>query len=182
MTQSEINQVLVESVIPVQLDLAQEFQRTRQIADQLIKLAVALAVLNAVGIIALAIFVSPIFAGKVVLIEVMFGISAVCLGIVVGHGKIMTLLAQAEEIANLARDQAFVDLNMMRDELVRLRRKLSREVDADGHGAVNELLKTISPVVMMFVQKEKNIFRWGMFAWKVAQNAMAVIKERSKET
>ncbi|HEY9731752.1 MAG TPA: hypothetical protein V6C89_07560 [Drouetiella sp.] len=181
MTQSDVNQVLAETVVPVPLDLAQEFSTKRQAAEMLIKGAIAAALLNVLAIVALTIFVNPLFAGKVLLIEVMFALSAVCLGIVIGHGKIMTLLTQAEDIAYLARDQAFVDLNMAREELVRLRHKIRRDVDAEGYGHVNELLKMVSPLVMMFIQKEKNILRWGMFGWKVAQNAMAIIKHRAKE-
>jgi hypothetical protein len=181
MTQSDVNQVLTETVVPVPLDLAQEFSTKRQAAELAIKGLIAAAILNVLLIVALVIFVNPLFAGKIVLVEVMFALSAVCLVIVIGHGKIMTLLTQAEEIAYLARDQAFVDLNMVREELVRLRHKIRRDVDAEGYGHVNELLKMISPLTMMFIQKEKNILRWGMFGWKVAQNAMAIIKQRSKE-
>jgi hypothetical protein len=180
MTQSDVNQVLVESVVPVQLELAHEFEKIHKIVNLGLKVALVLAVANAAFILLLALTVNAIFAGKVVLIEVMIGFSAVCLLIVFGYARIMSLLAEAEEIAYLARDQAFVDLNMARDELTRLRRKLTREEDEEGYGGANEMLKILSPLVMMFIQKEKNIFRWGMFGWKVAQNAMAIMKQRSK--
>ncbi|MBS2004543.1 MAG: hypothetical protein U0103_08110 [Candidatus Obscuribacterales bacterium] len=181
MTQSDLNQVIAEPAVPMPLDLAQEFSSKRQAAETAIKGLIAAAIVNVLAIIALIIFVEPLFAGKVVLIEVMFAISAVCLVIVIGHNKIMSLLTQAEEIAYFARDQAFIDLNTLREELVRLRHKVRRDVDAEGYGHVNELLKMVSPLVMMFIQKEKNVLRWGMFGWKIAQNAMAIIKQRSKQ-
>lgn len=181
MTQSDVNPVLTDSAVPLPLDLAQEFQEKRQTAEIFIRMLIILAVSNVLLIIGLTVFINPLFAGKILLIEVMFGLSAACLAIVFFHGKIINLLTQAEEIAYLARDQAFVDLNMAREELVRLRHRVRRDVDAEGYGHVNELLKMIQPLAMMFIQKEKNIFRWGMFGWKVAQNAMAIIKQRSKE-
>jgi hypothetical protein len=180
MTQSDVNKILVESVVPVQIDHAAEFRKQRRVLEDVIKGAIALGIVNGISILAVAIALNPILAGKIALIEVMLLFSVICLGIAIGHGKIMDLLAQAEEIAYLARDQAFVDLNIARDELAGLRRKLTREVDDQGYGGVSELLKTVSPLVMMFIQKEKNIFRWGMFGLKVAQNAMAVLKQRSK--
>jgi hypothetical protein len=180
MTQPDVNQVLIESVIPVQLELAHEFEKIHKQVNLSLKVALALAIVNAGFILILALTVNAIFAGKVVLIEVMFGFSVVCLLIVIGHVRIMNLLTEAEEIAYLARDQAFVDLNMARDELARLRRKLTREEDEQGYGGANEMFKILSPLVMMFIQKEKNIFRWGMFGWKIAQNAMAIMKQRSK--
>jgi hypothetical protein len=182
MTQSDVNKVPVETVVPVTLDLAQEFKEKHRLADQVFKGAIAALICNAAVIMILAFTLGSVFAGKIVLIEVMLMFALICLGIAIGHGKIMDLLTQAEEIAYLARDQAFVDLNMAREELAGLRRKLSREVDDQGYGGVGELLKTVSPLVMMFIQKEKNLFRWGMFGLKVAQNAMAVIKQRSKKS
>ena len=181
MTQSDVNQVLIETVIPVPFDLEQEIRQKHQLIAHLIRIAVAIAIANVLVIIACGIAFSPLFAGKLVVIEVMLGLSAVCLGIVIGHGKIMSLLTQAEEVAYLARDQAFVDLNMAREELRRLRHKLRRDTDPEGYGHASELLKMVSPLVMMFIQKEKNIFRWGMFGWKVAQNAMAILKQRSSK-
>jgi len=181
MTQSDVNQVLVESVIPVPFDLEQEIREKHQLIAHILRIAIGIAIANVLVIVACGIMFSALFAGKLVVIEVMLGLSAVCLGIVFGHGKIMSLLTQAEEVAYLARDQAFVDLNMAREELVRLRHKLRRDTDPEGYGHVNELLKMVSPLVMMFIQKEKNIFRWGMFGWKVAQNAMAVLKQRSSK-
>ncbi|CAN5627838.1 hypothetical protein BH10CYA1_BH10CYA1_43100 [soil metagenome] len=181
MTQSEVNQTLIESVIPVPFDLEQEIREKHQIIAHILKIAAGAALFNVLIIIACGIVFGPLLAGKLVVIEVMLGLSAVCLGIVVGHGKIMGLLTHAEEVAYMAREQVFVDLNMAREELIRLRHKLRRDTDPEGYGHVNELLKMVSPLVMMFVQKEKNIFRWGMFAWKIAQNAMAVMKQRSSK-
>lgn len=180
MTQSDTNPVLIDTAMPPQHpNLEQELEKIHQLIQQVLRIAVGAAIINVLIIVALTIFVNPLFAGKVVVIEVMFGLSALCIGVAVGQKKIMHLLMQAEAIAEFARDQAFVDLNMIRDELVRLRKKLTREVDDSGYTAVGELLKTVSPLVKMFIQKEKNIFRWGLFGWKVAQNAMAVIKQRS---
>ncbi|MBI2812617.1 MAG: hypothetical protein HYX67_17565 [Candidatus Melainabacteria bacterium] len=182
MTQSEVNQVLVESVDPLPFHVEEVVSRVHQLADHFIKIGCVAAIANLLLIIALVIFVNPLFAGKFLLIEVMVILSALCLAVFKFQGEIMSKLTQAEEIAYVVRDQAFVDLNVARDELRRLRHKLRRDTDDEGYGHVNELLKMISPLVMMFVQKEKNILRWGMFGWKVAQNAMAVIQQRSKES
>lgn len=185
MTQSEVNQTLVESVVPMVAPIGfveQLIHDKNRLIELIVKVAIGLSITNLLVLLACGIFVNALFAGKVLVIEVMVGVSAVCLTIFKYQPKIMDELTHAEEIANLARDQAFVDLNMAREELRRLRHKLRRDTDEEGYAHVNELLKMVSPLVVMFIQKEKNILRWGMFGWKVAQNAMAVVKQRSKES
>ncbi len=185
MTQSEVNQTLIETVAPMAAPMGfveQLIRDKNKTLDLIIKVTVVLSVANLLLLFACGFFINALFAGKVLVIEVMVGISAICLAIFKFQPEIMNELTHAEELAYLARDQAFVDLNMAREELKRLRHKLRRDTDDEGYGHVNELLKMISPLVMMFVQKEKNILRWGMFGWKVAQNAMAVVKQRSKES
>ncbi len=185
MTQSEVNQTLVETVAPLIAELGfveRLIQNKNQLIQHLKKIAIVLSVANFLLLLACGFFISALFAGKVLVIEVMFAISAICLATLWFQPKIMSELTQAEELAYLAREQAFVDLNMAREELKRLRHKLRRDTDDEGYGHVNELLKMVSPLVMMFIQKEKNVLRWGMFGWKVMQNAMAVIKQHSKES
>lgn len=182
MTQSEVTPTLVESTTPVGwFGVEQIALQIHRWADLIIKVSIIGAIVNLLVIVALCFFVSALVAGKIVVVEVMVVLSAICLAIFYYRKLIMSHLTDAEEIAYVVRDQAFVDLNMARQELRRLRHKLRRDTDDEGYGHVNELLKMVSPLVMMFVQKEKNILRWGMFGWKVAQNAMAVIKQRSKE-
>lgn len=185
MTQSEVNQTLVETVAPVVAPLGfveQVIRDKNKILDLIIKVALVLSIANLLMLFACGFFVNALFAGKVLVIEVMVGISVACLAVFKFQPKIMDELTHAEEIAYLAREQAFVDLNMARQELRRLRHTLRRDTDEEGYAHVNELLKMVSPLVMMFIQKEKNILRWGMFGWKVAQNAMAVIRQRAKES
>ncbi|MBS1955483.1 MAG: hypothetical protein JST89_14970 [Cyanobacteria bacterium SZAS-4] len=182
MTQSEVNPTLTESVTSAGwFGVEQMALQIHQWADLVIKVAIVGAIVNLLVIIGVCTFASALAAGKLVVVEVMLGISAVCLAIFWYRKLILSHLTDAEEIAYVVRDQAFVDLNMARQELRRMRHKLRRDTDDEGYGHVNELLKMVSPLVMMFIQKEKNILRWGMFGWKVAQNAMAVIKQRSKE-
>ncbi len=182
MTQSDLKQALIESAGPVPLHIVEDIiEKTHLARDRFALGAIIAAVLETLFLLLCCNF-GALFVGKVIVIQVMVSLGVVCLAVFLFRHDILGHLTDAEEVAYIVRDQAFVDLNMAREEMRRLRHKLRRDTDDEGYGHVNELLKMVSPLMMMFIQKEKNVLRWGMFGWKVAQNAMAVIKQRSKES
>ena len=84
MTQSEVNQALVETVAPVVAPLGfveQLIRDKNKILDLIIKVAVVLSIANLLILFACGFFINALFAGKVLVIEVMVFTVAWCLAL-----------------------------------------------------------------------------------------------------
>lgn len=167
--------------MPLPSEQIHAFKENRARLQRYLMVPLIIFVLNTIMIFTIALR-DALVAAKILLIEVMVVSALISLVIVLASRQIKHGLSQAEEIAHFASDQAFVELNTARETLAQIRRKLSREEQELASGAIPELLKTVGPFVMLFIQKEKSIFKWGMLGMKIAQNAMALMKERAKHS
>jgi len=155
-----------------------EKEKIRQI---LIRVAIGVA-LNVLALIAVAIMVDPLFSAKILLIEIMLAASLICLGIAFFANDIMDVLKELEALADMSRDQLFVELNMVREQMESLRLRLVHDQQVlQTTSALPDLLKSIGPLAMLLLKRETNPVSWGMVGWKVAQNAMAFFKERTQK-
>jgi hypothetical protein len=144
---------------------------------------VGIALLVNVVILILVALKDPPLSGKILLLELMLPTSVVCLAIAYYANPIVDKLQEMELLADLARDQAFVELATIRENMESLRARFVHDEHVlRSSSALPDLLKSIGPLAMLLLKKETSAVQWGMVGWKVAQNAMTFFKERSRKT
>lgn len=147
------------------------------------QLALIGVLFNVAVIACFALFANPTMAAKFLLLEVMVVISAICFLVLRYQKDIMDVLEQLELLAELLRDQVFVEMATAREQMEHLRMRLVRDESLLKHSsALQDLIKSVGPIAMLFLQKETSAVRWGWAGLKVAQQAFAFFKERTQKS
>jgi hypothetical protein len=114
-----------------------------------------------------------------VLIAWMLSISAL---IVVIHEKSITALMFAvEDEATHGRDESVMLIRAGQAGLRSLNNKLYGLEGAQKTPTASELLRSIGPLALLFLNKERNILRWGMVGAKVATKGVRFVQHLLKQ-
>lgn len=142
-------------------------------------LATALAV-NAVIVLAIALYWTPMIAAKCLFVEITVGAALVCIALFLLRADIFNLLAEMEMLAEVGRDETTVQMRLGRAQLRQIAQKIENTVHPpEAENAMTDLLHHAMPVMQILMAKEKNWLQLGMFGWRLAQDAMKVMKQRS---
>ncbi len=150
--------------------------------NKLVMTPMTVLAVNALVVAAIAFKFGAIVAAKILFIEVCGVLGLVCLVIAICHKAIHNDLSDLEMHAVLGRDEAAVVLRHGRASLYNISQKLEGTLHPDHEDPMTDLLHNVAPLVGLFLTKEKSLLRWGMFGWRVVNNAMNVLNQRNKAT
>jgi hypothetical protein len=140
---------------------------------------VAVLAANSLAIALIAYFFTPIVACKVLFVEITLILSLICLLIVLFNRLIQNELIHLEVLAIQGQDEAREGLRHGRQAL----QLISKKMDETFHpqdDTLHELYGNLMPMVQLFINKEKNLLRWGHLSWRVANNIISILNSRSK--
>jgi phosphate starvation-inducible membrane PsiE len=102
--------------------------------------------------------------------------------IVVNHEKtINSLLFAVEEEALHTRDESVMLIRAGQAGLRSLSNKFYGEESPDQFFTASELIKSIGPLALLFLNKERNILRWGMVGAKVAAKGIRFMQDFARQ-
>jgi len=136
--------------------------------------------INVLAIALIAYYYTPIVACKVLFIETSLLLSLFCIAIVFFNRIIQNELIHLEVLAIQGQDEAREILRHGRGALHQIQVKMEETLHPHEDDTMHELFSNMVPIVQLFVNKEKNLLRWGMFSWKVANNAIRLFNSRTK--
>jgi hypothetical protein len=136
--------------------------------------------INAVAIALIAYYYTPIIACKVLFIEITLLLSLLCIVIVLFNRLIQNELIHLEVLAMQGQDEAREILRQGRGAMHQIQMKMEETLHPHEEDTMHELFSNLIPMVQLFINKEKNLLRWGLFSWKVANNAIRLFNSRSK--
>ncbi len=152
----------------------------QQTTDNYLMIPVTVLTANAAFIAYLAVKFSPLVAAKILLIEIMLVLGLICLLVFIFRHRLSAELADLEKLAFLGRDEAALLLRQGRASLYTLRQRLEETSHPHkGHeDHVADLVRNVVPIIGLFINKEKDLLRWGMFGWRIASNAIRLMNQR----
>jgi hypothetical protein len=134
--------------------------------------------LNAMVILALVLAFGSMVAAKCLFIEIAVGTGLLCVAIFFFHVDISNLLRALEMLAEDGRDETVVQMRYGRAQLRQISDKLERTIHPPEHeNAMHDLVQHAMPLVQILISKEKNWVQLGLFGWRLAQDAMRVMKQ-----
>jgi hypothetical protein len=138
-------------------------------------------VINALVLAAITYRFGSLVAAKILFIEISLVLGLVCVVISICQKAIHNDLTDLEMHAVHGRDEAALMLRQGRASLYNMRQRLDGALHPDHEDHLADLLSNVAPLVGLFLSKEKSLFRWGMFGWKIVSNAAQLMNQRNKK-
>lgn len=131
-----------------------------------------------IGLVALSVVCGPMLAAKLVVCCLLFGLGLVFLAVIYYRNVILFYLLKAEELGELACQEALVQMHEARLELRQLDERIQSTVHpTTDHSLMAELMKNAMPAINLIVKREKSILSWTMFGAKVAKSVFDAFKK-----
>ena len=131
-----------------------------------------LLLVNILGIVILITRIQLVAFAKVGFVIVAWWISLIAVILVNHQHNLNALLFTVEEEAGQVRDESVMLIRAGYAGIKSLNRKIHDEQVSDRYSVATELFKSIGPLALMFINKEKNIFRWGKTGLGLAAKGM----------
>jgi hypothetical protein len=131
-----------------------------------------LLVANLASIVALFSRMHLIDFAKVAFVVMAAWTSIIALIIVNQQKPLEAALFAIEEEAGQVRDESVMLIRAAQAGLKALNKKLYGEESKDHFQAVADLLKSVGPLAVLFLNKEQNMMRWGMAGMDFATKAL----------
>lgn len=143
-----------------------------------LSIVIVAVALNALVILALVLAFGAMVAAKCLFIEIAVGTGLLFLAIFFFHIDISNLLKALEMLAEEGRDETVVQMRYGRAQLRQISSKLEHTIHPPQHeNAMHDLIQHAMPLVQIVLSKEKNWLQLGLFGWRLAQDAMRVMKQ-----
>jgi hypothetical protein len=127
--------------------------------------------INALIVAALVLAFGAMAAAKCLFIEIAVGTGLLFIGIFFFHVDISNLLKALEILAEDGRDETVVQMRHGRAQLRQINQRLEYTIHPPEHeNAMHDL-------VQILISKEKNWMQLGLFGWRLAKDAMRVMKQ-----
>jgi hypothetical protein len=118
----------------------------------------------------IVIFLPLLTAAKIFLIELLIISSLGCWVGIANSGRWARQLMALQAECELATNLTFLQGEMIRAQLEEANERIHRQLEPPAMEASETLLKSLQPVMMLFLQKEKSIMKWSMAAVNVGKN------------
>jgi len=150
--------------------------------DGLIKLIAAALVVCWMVLASSVVIFSPTFVGiaKFLIINVMIAVSVTAWVLLLTWPQISAALTAVQQECELATNLTFLQAEMARAQLESVNDRIQRAIQPEEVDATQTLLKTISPLVSMFVRRETSVIKWSMAVVDVGKHMMAYFKQSKK--
>lgn len=109
---------------------------------------------------------------KVILAIIMLGAAVAALFVCWKSPVWTEQLLAVENECEQARDSMVVQGTMLRSQLYELHERLTNKQETSEFEAVGKLVVQAKPVVDLFLNKERNLFKWAMTGYKLVNTAI----------
>ena len=134
------------------------------------RLVVALFVLCAAVACAIAIGIyAPIVIAKGALVICLFGGGLFFLVLTASVPRIDRALNNIQRDCELATQLSFMQGEMTRAQLEEINERLKQAIAPEEKELTESMLKTLSPLVMLYFRKERSIIKWSVAAAKLGK-------------
>jgi hypothetical protein len=138
-----------------------------------IVIAVALPAL-AIAVSYLILTSEPLLVAKLVLIAVSIGSGLLCLLSLLNIGRFYRTLTAIRKECELMTNLTFLQGEMTRAQLEQLHERIRQAVQSQrpSHEIGETMLRSLSPLVMLFLRKEKSIIQWSLAAANIGRGML----------
>jgi hypothetical protein len=134
------------------------------------RLMCLLLILAAAGAASYAVCtLAPLLVAKGALVICLIGGGLFCFLLVCLVPKIDIALTSLQRDCELATQLCYMQGEMTRAQLEEINARLQQATQPQEREITESMLRTLSPLVMMYFRKEKNIIKWSMAAVKVGR-------------
>lgn len=139
-----------------------------------------LSVLAGIAVLIALIAFQPnwIARGKMAFVEMCAFIILLSLAVVFKFHDLMGVLTLLEKLADLARDEAMIQLQAQQHRLAEFNAKFIQK-EQDEHPGLRDLLQKAGPIAMLFLGRERSVIKWGLAGAKFVKQAYDVWKAKS---
>jgi hypothetical protein len=142
---------------------------------------IVLLLANVLSIVALLTRSNLLDFAKFCFVVVASWISIIALIIANQEKQLKAALFALEEEAGQIRDESVMLIRAGQAGLKSLNKRLYGEEINDHFQAATELLKSVGPLAVLFLNKEKNIFTWGMAGMNLTAKAFRYAQQLLKK-
>lgn len=151
--------------------------RVRHANGELVDLAPTVKLIGSAFIIAIAIVqawftiaLPLLLVAKIYFIELMVSGILGCLIGIASAGRWHQQLTQIQDECEVATSLVFLQGEMTRAQLEAVNERIQRSMEPEEIDLTETVLKSLSPALMLFIQKEKSIVKWSMTGLSIAKS------------
>jgi hypothetical protein len=119
---------------------------------------------GAAGLIWLVLTTAPLLIAKLALIIVLICGGLLCLYCLTQVGRWTEDLVRIQAECELATNLTFLQGEMTRAQLEQVSLKLQKMAEPEEREITETLFKSLSPIVMLYLRKEKSVIEWSLAA------------------
>jgi hypothetical protein len=123
---------------------------------------------------------SALLVAKLAVIFLLISGGCACLAIATQAPRLLMALKSIEQECELATNLTFLQGEMTRAQLEQVSKKLQEITQPSEKEVTEGLLQSISPFVMLYFRKEKNIVAWAMAAVKMGKSIFRLLEPPEK--
>jgi hypothetical protein len=141
--------------------------------DALLKLIVFLGIFAWCFVASYVVIFQPfIIIAKLAIINVMLVGIIVAWTLLLSWPRISLMLTAIQQECELANNLTFLQAEMARSQLEALNMRIQQAIQPEEREVTETMLRTLSPIVTMFLKKERSILKWSYAAVDVGRTMM----------
>jgi hypothetical protein len=141
--------------------------------DGLLKLIVSVLILGWMAAAIWAVVALPfVIIAKLCFLHLMIIGSITCLVLVVSGPQIDQMLDSIQQDCQLANNLTFLQAEMARAQLQGLSDRIKQSMQPEEKEITETVLKSISPLVSLFLKRERSVLKWSFAAVDVGRTMM----------
>ncbi|HEY9786780.1 MAG TPA: hypothetical protein V6D17_15365 [Candidatus Obscuribacterales bacterium] len=152
----------------------------RLLQNHYVRMAIAAAVILCLPIAAEIAFLNFRGAAKIIISYVMLFGAVFGFAIVFARPLIMEKLELLEQLADVLRDESSLQLQAVSHRLNDVNERMFHKKETTEE-ILPDFLKTLGPVAMMLLKRERNIIQWSLTGAKFVKSALDLWKAQTKK-
>jgi hypothetical protein len=109
---------------------------------------------------------------KYLLLNVMIAVSVMSWVFLLTWPQISRALSSIQQECELATNLTYLQAEMARAQLEQLNDRIQRSIEPEEREVTETMLKTLSPLVTMFIRRERSVLKWSVAAVDVGKTLM----------
>jgi hypothetical protein len=115
---------------------------------------------------------SFVVIAKFILLNVMITVSVLSWIFLLTWPQISRALTSIQQECELATNLTYLQAEMARAQLEQLNDRIQRSIEPEEREVTETVLKTLSPLVTMFIRRERSVLKWSVAAVDVGKTLM----------
>lgn len=149
--------------------------------DPLLKL-IAIALIFGWMVLSGAVVISSTFVviAKYIILNVMIATSLTAWVLLLTWRQISAALTAIQQECELANNLTFLQGEMMRSQMEAVNARIQLAIQPEEREVTETMLKTITPLIGLFLNKERSVMKWSLAGVGVAKNLMGYFFSEKK--